>query len=268
MDERRETIPVAPGAGRRRVLALGLTLGGLAGALWLGAASDGFFQDDDITHYRFARGAWDDPVSRWHRWARPGYNLPTMVVAHFFGMSGCRAFSALLTAATALLAYGIARRLNLPLAFLAPALVWAQPETMKLATTTLTETPAALYLALGVWLYLRGRRVLACAAFSPMFVTRYETMALAPVLLAALALDSRRRGGPGWGWMLKGAWAPAYLAALLWAPAGYAAAGRLNVVFREDKSPRDSFAQGNVSAFYWPPDHASAGLAGSGHASR
>ena len=180
------------------LLALSLTLGGLAVALLLGAASDGFYHDDDITHFLFARDAWTQPRSMWHWWSRPGYNIPTMLVAHFFGVLCCRFFSALQTAAVAFLAYLIARRLaryaGVPayVAALAPALVWVQPLAMTLASTTLTETTAAVYVTLAVWLYLRGNRIWACAALSPAFVTRYETMALAPIVAGAVVYDCLR----------------------------------------------------------------------------
>ena len=147
------------------------TLGGLAVALLLIALSDGFYHDDDITHFNFARDAWPRPSAlqypishmnaTWGMWARPGYNLPTILVAHYGGVVGCRVFSAVLTTIVAWLAYCIARRTTpdggVALGF-APALVWLGPVTMTLACTTLTETPAALYMTLGVWLYLCGRR--------------------------------------------------------------------------------------------------------------
>ena len=50
----------------------------------------------------------------WNTWSRPGYCVPAAVAVHFFGMLGCRIFSALQTAVVAYLAYRIAARLCPP----------------------------------------------------------------------------------------------------------------------------------------------------------
>jgi hypothetical protein len=174
-------------------LAVALTLAGLVAAIVLACLTEGFYHDDDIGHYIFARDAWYDATARWHSWARPGYNLPTMFAAHFFGMFGCRVFSAFQTAGIAYLAYRIARRL-LPgggwTVALTPALVWVQPLVMTAAFTTLTETTAGLYLTLAVWLVLRGNRVWGCLAAGLSFITRYELAALAPIFAAVVIRDA------------------------------------------------------------------------------
>lgn len=180
-----------PATGFRPVtLAAAATLGGLAVSLVLAFASDGAYHDDDICHFLFARDAWSDPNALLHWWARPGYNLPAALAARFFGLAGCRVLSGLMTAATAWIAWLIARRIlgERRVAALAPALVWLQPLALTLSFTTLTETPAALYLTAGTWLLMRGNRVAGCAVYSLLFVTRLETLALAPVPLVLFAV--------------------------------------------------------------------------------
>lgn len=235
----------------QEALALLLTLAGLCVAVALAAAARGFHQDDDITHYLLAREGWTDAFKAWHNWGRPGYTLPVLAVAHYFGMLGCRIFSAVQTAGIAYLAYRIARLICPPpkdrpqgLAWapaiapaLAPAMVWAQPLAMMLAHTTLTETPAALYLTLGAWLVLRGNGVWGCVAMSPMFITRYELMALAPVFAAylvweALTQAAARDGRSVWAWasvraVLLTPWLWAAAAAMCWAPLLYIVAGKI-----------------------------------------
>ena len=232
-----------PRAIDRGHLAAGLlTLGGLAASIAMILLSDGFHHDDDICHYLFARSGWDDAGAMWHVWARPGYNIPTMLVARFFGMPGCRLFSALQTALTAYLGYLIARRIAgtdarlSRLAFLAPVLVWGQPLVATLSLTTLTETPAGLYMAGGVWLYLRGNRVWACAVMSLMFVTRYETMALAPIPVVAIIAAALRDADWKIGKALRTPWVWGCAAALLWAPVCYGATAEL-IGIPEDASP-------------------------------
>ncbi len=203
--------------------ALALALAGLVVAGLLGWISEGFYQDDDICHFLFARDAWNSTEAMLHWWARPGYNVPTMLVARPFGMPGCRLFSAAQTAVVAFLAYLIARRVGVGRgwALAAPVLVWAQPLVMTLAETTLTETPAMLYLTLATWLYLRGNRAWACAAASPAFVTRLETLALGAVFAAALLWDAYRASQGRLTRMLRTRWLWLGGFALLWAPALY-----------------------------------------------
>ena len=234
----------------QEAIALALTLAGLGVAVAFAAAATGFCQDDDITHYLLAREGWTDAFKAWHNWGRPGYTLPALVVAHYFGMLGCRIFSAIQTAVIAYLAYRIARLISPPpksrpqgldwataiAPALAPAMVWAQPLVMLLAHTTLTETPAALYLTLGAWLILRGNGVWGCLALSPMFITRYELMALAPVFAAylvweALTQAAARWGRSAWAWpsllgALRTPWLWAAAVAMCWAPAIYIVVGK------------------------------------------
>lgn len=183
------------------VLALGVTFAGLALAIALCIASDGFYHDDDITHYAFAADGWANLGALFCSWARPGLTLPMAPVAHWFGLLGCRIFSSLMTAATAYLAYLIARRIlaDLPrgayLAALAPALVWLQPLTMTLAATTLTETPAGLYLTLGVWLFMRGNKIAGPIVTSFAFISRFEILTLAPIMWAMAAYEALKQSG-------------------------------------------------------------------------
>ncbi len=210
-------------------LAVGLVLAGLVISLVLASVSNGVYQDDDACHYLFARQSWHDAGAMLHWWARPGHNIPTMFAARLGGMFGCRVLSALMTAATALLAWSIARRLlgDTPAAAMAPLLVWIQPLAMTLSTTTLTETPAALYLVLGTWLLLRGNPLWACAVWSLLFVTRLETLALAPLFMGGVAWMAWQRRGRSIASALKNRRLWACAAVLLWAPAVYALAAAM-----------------------------------------
>lgn len=210
-------------ARRADKLAMIFVFFGLIAAVAVGLASDGFYQDDDLTHYRFASEGCGNIEALLHRWARPGYNIPTALVARYFGMTGCRIFSAIQTALVAFFAYAIARRLIGPGIFtaIAAGLVWLQPLVFRLSTTTLTETTAAVYITLGVWLLLRGNRIWACAVISLTFVTRDETMALAPIMALAVLIDAWRSSGENFPKTLKTPWMWGCAAALLWAPLAY-----------------------------------------------
>lgn len=235
-------------------LAVLVTLAGALYALRLALLSTGYYHDDDVGHYLFARDAWESLSRRWHSWARPGYNLPTLFVVHFGGMTGCRIFSVLQTALAAYLAFLIARRVaprgGLLLA-LAPAFVWAQPHPMLLALTTLTETSAALYMALSIWLYMRGNRIWGGLAMGMLILTRYEAMAIAPVPGIFLILDALRSSNWNIGKTLKTWWLWAGMFAIIALPAAYLAYVHLNIhwgVFAPDVSPIQ-FTKNNVEEY-------------------
>jgi hypothetical protein len=213
---------------RRR--AAWVTLAGFTLSVLLGLASRGVYHEDDICHFHMAWMSWSEVDSLLNQWGRPGYNLPTCVVAHFFGVQGCRLFSAIQTAVVAWLAYLIARR-ALPRAGMtsawapwAAAFVWLQPVTLILSLTTLTETTAALYLALGLWLYLRGNRVGGCLAFGALFVTRYEFLALSPLLAYLVGRDALAATGGDFRRALRQPWPWACAAAALVLPVLYCVA--------------------------------------------
>lgn len=172
-------------------------LSGLCISVVFGLLSDGLYMNDDATHFFIARGGFTDLTYLLHRWGRVGYTLPTAPIAYWFGFTGCRIFSAVQTALLAFLAWRTARRLIGPglAAASAALLVWLQPLTFLLSMTSLTETTGALYMLLALFLYIRGNRLLSCAAFSALFLARDETPALAPLIVAALLMDAHREAG-------------------------------------------------------------------------
>jgi hypothetical protein len=220
------------------------TVCGLVVSVVFSLISDGFYQDDDITHFLLAKAGWDDPQLLFHWWARPGYNVLTLLPAHWGGFLGCRLFSGVQTALVAFLSYRIARQLFGATRWtaLVPVLVWLQPLVLRLSTTSLTETPAALFLTLAVSLFVHQRRLWACAAMSLVFVTRYETLALAPIWIVALMIQTEK-DQPGRG--LKALWDKrVWLGTLivLWAPAAYLVAA-IGLNLPSDVSPLHLFSR-------------------------
>jgi hypothetical protein len=193
-------------------LGWGFVFAGLFVSILFGLLSDGLYMNDDATHYFIAREGFTDLENLLHRWGRVGYTLPTAPVAYWFGFTGCRIFSAVQTALLSFLAWRTARRLIGPglAAATAALLVWIQPLTFLLSMTTLTETTGALYMLLAIFLYVRGNRLWSCVAFSALFLARDETMALGPMIVAAMLIDAyrqadgktfRRAVGTWWVWV-------------------------------------------------------------------
>ena len=214
---------VSPSPGRYDALGWMFVLGGFLTAAVLGLLSDGIYMNDDATHYFCAREGWGDLTALLHRWGRVGHTIPASPVAHWFGFAGCRMLSAVLTMWVSLLAWRTARRLIGPGLFAAAAagLVWLQPLTFRLAMTSLTETTGAFYLMLAVFLYVRGNRLLACAAFSALFLTRDETLLFAPMIAVALWVDARHQASGRWREALATKWLWGGLALLASGPVLY-----------------------------------------------
>lgn len=195
-----ESAAAGPAWGRRA--AIGLTLLGLAVSWWFAALSEGVHHDDDLTHYQMARWSAVFPQYLLHDWGRPGFTVLYALPAQF-GWVAARGLSGLLTAATAWLAYLIARRFEIRAAWAAPVFVWLQPYAFTLSYTTLTETPLAFYLALAFWLLLRERYAWCAAVISLGAVTRHEAVLF--ILIFAVEFARRRRPWREFALLL---WAP------------------------------------------------------------
>ncbi len=185
----------------RRVAVVGVFAGLLIAGIFA-FLSTGTYHDDDLTHLQMARWSWIWPHYLLDDWGRPGFTVLYAVPA-LLGPLPARLLSALLTALTAWLCYDIARRQRSPAAALAPWLLWAQPLTLTLSYTWLTETTFALYLALALNLHLRRQYALSCAVISLAMITRHEGALL--VGIWGLSMLWQRRSWRVWIWL---AWAP------------------------------------------------------------
>lgn len=170
---------------------LGLTLGAfflLTAAL--GFASKGVYQDDDLTHFLFARWAGWFPSYLLHVWGRPGLTVPLAAVSWLPDVDtawhGARLLSAIATAGSALIAARLTMRMGVARAWLVVVLCYAQPLASVLATTTLTENFAGLYLVAAVALLQAKRLISGSVMFSLLLVTRHEAVALVPVWMVGV----------------------------------------------------------------------------------
>jgi len=175
----------AAGSSQAALLAAGLVVAGfLLTATFALLRPEGVVHYDDLTHYLYARWAWQWPAYLLDDWGRPGFTVLYWPAAAL-GWTACRLQSALIAAVTAWLAYCIARWAGIREAWAVVPLTYLQPLYTQLAQTTLTETPLALYLTLAVYLAQRGRWSASAAAISIGFVTRHEAVVFLPVWVAA-----------------------------------------------------------------------------------
>jgi predicted small lipoprotein YifL len=166
---------------RHARLALGLTsIGFLASVICLVLAGEGVHHFDDLTHYLYAEWAWAEPRFLLDAWGRPGFTALYFLPSGL-GWTACRLLSAFLTAASAWLAFAIARQGKVPAPWVVVPLAYAQPLFFQLSQTTLTETPLAFYLTLAVYLAGRGAWGRSCVFISLATVTRHEAILFIPL---------------------------------------------------------------------------------------
>ncbi len=192
--------PVDGPDGRR--LAIAFCLIGLALSWLLAALSEGVHQDDDLTHFLFAKWAAQRPSYLLHTWGRPGFTVLYFLPAQL-GWTAARAFSGLLTVLAAWFAYCTAERMRLPWAWAVVPLALIQPMFGQLSYTTLTETPMAFYVALACYLLTTRRYGWSAAVLSLTLVTRHEGVVWLPIWVMALWLGRAR-----WTSYLWLIWAP------------------------------------------------------------
>ena len=157
----------------------------------MNVASTGFLETDGVTHYLYARFAFENPAFLVDVWGRPVRTILHAIPAHFFGLHGVRAMSCAIAIACAWLTYGIARRLGWRRAGLAGCFVLAQPLLFLHSFAELTELPFAM-LAAGAFLAMLGRRWWAFALLCGLTpAARPEGAAF--LMLGAVVLGLHRR---------------------------------------------------------------------------
>lgn len=193
------------------LLAIGFAASVVMGWCSGDGSGNGLLHFDELTHYLYAKWSWRWPAYLVDQWGRPGFTAPYSLTA-WFGWRACRILSAVFSAASAWLAFRIARRLGLRHAWAAVALAYVQPLFFQLSQTTLTETPLAFYLTLAVWWAMDKRWSLSAAMLSVAFVTRHESIVLLPVWIL---LAWKRGAGPHRLWPLL--WGPLVVNVFAWA---------------------------------------------------
>lgn len=206
----------------------------LAGATLILSDPNASHHDDDLTHFQIAQWSGSDFRYLLDSWGRPGFTAAYALPAQA-GWVGAKFFSLVLATATVWLTALLARDLGMRQPWVAGLFVWAQPLFFRLSTSTLTELPAALYLAATLVLFFRGHHFWASLVFGLEFLTRHETAVFLPLWIAALWIYRR----PGIGWLV------AVAAALT----PMAATNLLSVVFGL-QMPASVFAQARTNLDY------------------
>lgn len=163
----------------------------------LGMVSAGVYQDDDLTHFLFARWARWFPEYLLHVWGRPGLTIPLASVSWVSDVQSAwhsaRLLSAAVTALSALIAARLAAPLGVKRQWVVVLLCYAQPLVGVVAATTLTENFAGLYLVAAVALLRSKRVIIGSMVFSLLLVTRHEAAILWPVWIFAVLMTRSGR---------------------------------------------------------------------------
>lgn len=236
--------PPSEAADRR--IAVVLVLVGFAATCVCGILADNaYYHLDDVTHYLYAKWSWRWPRYLLDDWGRPGFTVAYWLPSAF-GWTACRIFSAVLTALAAWFAYLIARRIELPRAWVVVPLCYAQPLLFQLSQTTLTETPLAFYLTLAAWLAVTRRWTLSSTVLAAAFVTRHEAIVFLPVWIWFAWRDKAR-----WVSLFPLLWAPLIVNTLAPLLGMSSLVGRLM-----DPTPTQQYGSGSWLTYFMKSIHA------------
>lgn len=180
---------------------------------WFGSGSTGFYQDDEIGHYRNIRQFWGDPFSIMGNQPKPGWKI-LMVVPGLFGFTGVMLAHCLVAALTVVMTYKLGRAMKMKNASLAALFLAAQPLYLQLSFRSYSEITAALFIVLSLYFYYRERWLWAALASSYVFSIRQE-FALVSIGLGVIFLMRKQ-----WIPFLALAWTPLLLAVIGWLSTG------------------------------------------------
>lgn len=180
---------------------------------WFSTGSTGFYQDDEIGHYRNIRQFWGDPFSIMGNQPKPGWKI-LLVVPGLFGFTGVALAHCAIAALTVVMTYKLGRAMKMKNASLAALFLAAQPLYLQLSFRSYSEITAALFIVLSLYFYSREQWLWAALASSYVFSIRQE-FALVSIGLGVLFLLRRQ-----WIPFLALAWMPLLLAVIGWLATG------------------------------------------------
>jgi hypothetical protein len=180
---------------------------------WFSRGSTGFYQDDEIGHYRNIREFWGNPFSIMGNQPKPGWKI-LMVIPGLLGFPGVALAHCLISAVTVVLTYKLGRILKIRNSTILALLLAAQPLYLQLSFRSYSEITAGLFIVLMLLFYYKDQYVLAALTSSYLFSIRQE-MALVSIGLGVLFLMKRR-----WVPFVLLAWTPLVLALIGWLHTG------------------------------------------------
>ena len=182
---------------------------------WFSRGSTGFYQDDEIGHYRNIRQFWGDPFSIMGNQPKPGWKI-LMVVPGLLGFDGVALAHCLVSALTVVFTYKLGKALRMKNSIVPALLLAAQPLFLQLSFRSYSEITAGLLAVLMLYFYYSDRYILAALMSSYIFSIRQE-FALVSIGLGIIFLMRKK-----WIPFLLLAWTPLTLAVIGWLVTGHA----------------------------------------------
>jgi hypothetical protein len=180
---------------------------------WFSTGSTGFYQDDEIGHYRNIRQFWGDPFSIMGNQPKPGWKI-LMVIPGLFGFTGVLLAHCLVAALTVFATFKLGKALHLKNSSIGAILLGVQPLYLQLAFRSYSEITAGLFMVLMLWLYYKDQYVLSALCSSYIFSIRQE-FALVSIGLGVIFLLRKK-----WLPLVLLAWTPIALAVIGWLATG------------------------------------------------
>jgi hypothetical protein len=180
---------------------------------WFSTGSSGFYQDDEIGHYRNIRQFWGDPFSIMGNQPKPGWKI-LMVLPGLLGFTGVALAHCLVAALTVVMTYKLGRAMKMKNSSLAAILLAVQPLYLQLGFRSYSEITAALFVVLSLYWYYREQWIFAALASSYVFSIRQE-FALVTIGLGVIFLMRRQ-----WLPFILLGWMPVLLALIGWLHTG------------------------------------------------
>lgn len=128
---------------------------------------------DNLSHYKFARYAFQHPEFYFNHWAKPVYTLLSSPFAQL-GLKGMAAFNVITGSLTAYFTYKVATCLGYKNAYLAVLLVLFAPIYSVLLPTALTEILFSFILVLSIFLFLKRQYIWSAVILSFLPFVRTE----------------------------------------------------------------------------------------------
>jgi hypothetical protein len=172
--------------------------------------STGFYQDDEIGHYRNIRQFWQEPFSIMGNQPKPGWKI-LMVLPSIFGIPGVALAHCLMAALTVVATWYLGRAMKIRNSIVAAVLLAAQPLYLQLSFRTYSEITAGLFVVLMLLFYVRKQYLLSAVFSSYIFSIRQE-FALVSIIMGVVFLYRKQ-----WLPFIMLAWTPVVLGIIGWA---------------------------------------------------
>jgi hypothetical protein len=147
---------------------------------------------DSILHYLHARYAPQHPEVYFYHWSKPLYVLLASPLAQF-GFIGIKLFNVLLAVGSIHLTFQISKILNQKSPGVAALMLICTPLYYILTFSGLTEILFGFWLCLGLYFYLKEKRITALILFSFLPYTRSEGLIILVVVVLFLLIEKHYR---------------------------------------------------------------------------